>query len=196
MASLETRAVTAEIEWVPPADILEAARQQAVTALAVRDIVIHGDAEPRLVQIDPRLTSAAVAHVLENAAAYSPPAAPIEIGVRVGEGELVIAVRDHGPGLPPQDVERVFERFYRGTGSSDRFGTGMGLAIARGLIALQGGRITVANHAAGGAIFTLAIPVATRAAVEITLLQPSNSSTTSCRFSVRLPRCCDLAAIR
>jgi two-component system sensor histidine kinase KdpD len=163
MASLETRAVSAELEWVHPAEIVDAARHDTATALSGRTLRVNVD-DHRLVQIDPRLTSAALRHVFENAAAYSPVTAPIDIDIRVTGDTLTIAVRDHGDGLPPEDLDRVFERFYRAAPAHDRFGTGMGLAIARGLLAVQGGRIAAANDPDGGARFTLAIPVATRAA--------------------------------
>jgi two-component system, OmpR family, sensor histidine kinase KdpD len=162
LASLETRAVSAELEWVHPAEIIDAARQQSASALAERQVRVNGDGH-LLVRIDPRLTSAALAHVLENAAVYSAATAPIDVDIRLTSSELIVAVRDHGGGLPPDDLERVFERFYRGTRARDRFGTGMGLAIARGLLAVQGGRITATNHPDGGAVFTLAVPVATSA---------------------------------
>jgi two-component system, OmpR family, sensor histidine kinase KdpD len=162
LASLETRAVSAELEWVHPSEIIDAARQQTGSALAARQVRVNDD-DRGLVQIDPRLTSAALTHVFENAAVYSPPPAPIDVDIRVANDELAVAVRDHGSGLPPEDLERVFERFYRGTRPRDRFGSGMGLAIARGLLAVQGGRITATNHPDGGAIFTLVIPVVTRA---------------------------------
>ena len=161
LASIETRALSAELEWVHPSEIVEAARQQAAGVLAGRQVHLS-DHDHRLVRLDPRLTSAALTHVLENAAMYSPAGAPVDVDLGVDGDALVIAVRDHGSGLPPEDLERVFERFYRGTRARDRFGTGMGLAIARGLLQVQGGRVTAANHPEGGAIFTLTVPVVTR----------------------------------
>lgn len=81
---------------------------------------------------------------------------------------LVIAVRDHGQGLPANELERVFERSYRGvTGQAVPFGSGMGLSIARGFLAIEGGRISAANHPDGGAIFTLDVPVAVRSRSDI-----------------------------
>jgi two-component system sensor histidine kinase KdpD len=167
MASIETRALSAELQWVQPAEIIEAALRQTAGKLVSRDVRVTDDADQRLVCLDPRLTSAAVGHVLENAAAYSPPAESITVNACLKGDELLIEVRDHGPGLPVDDMERVFERFYRGSGAADRFGTGMGLAIARGLVAVQGGRMSADNHPQGGAIFTIAIPVTTRATAEL-----------------------------
>ena len=170
MASVEAKSMSADLEWVQPADIVEAARCHAESTLASHRIVTTEETDQRLVRLDPRLTSAALAHVLENAAVYSSEHSPIAIDVRLSTGRLTIAVRDHGPGLPPDEMERIFERFYRGSGTrQDRFGSGMGLAITRGLLAIQGGRITAANHPEGGSVFTLEIPAATRTASDLEL---------------------------
>lgn len=164
LASVELDAIRAEREWVPAAEIVEAARHQVAPALAGRAIELLDSTDLELVQLDPRLTAAALAHVLENAAAYSPAATPISITTRLAAERLVIEVRDRGPGLSEADLERIFERSYRGaTGQHVPFGSGMGLSIARGLLAIEGGRISAANHPAGGALFTLDVPVATRA---------------------------------
>lgn len=173
MASVEARSVSAELEWVHPTEIIEAARQQATAALASHRVDVHGDTESCLVSLDPRLTSAALAHVLENAAAYSPASSAISVDVRADSDMLTIAVRDHGPGIPMQDLAHVFERFYRGSATKrDRFGSGMGLAITTGLLRIQGGRIEAANHPEGGAIFTLRVPAATRMVPEAALDGP------------------------
>jgi signal transduction histidine kinase len=81
-------------------------------------------------------------------------------------GELRVSVRDHGPGLAASDMDRVFETFYRGASGSARPGTGMGLAITRGLVVAQGGRVWAQNHSSGGALFTLAVPTDLRVAAE------------------------------
>ena len=170
MASVESHARTAELEWVQPADLVDAARRQVEGTLASHPITITDETDQRLVHLDPRLTSAALAHVLENAATYSSSGAPVAIDVRLRADHLVIAVRDQGPGLPPHELERVFERFFRGSGTrDDRFASGMGLAIARGLLAIQGGRITATNHPERGAVFTLEIPAVTRSPSDVTL---------------------------
>jgi signal transduction histidine kinase len=120
------------------------------------------------VRVDPRLTSAALAHLLENAGQYSPPGSTIAVRVAVAPAELQIAVRDRGVGIAPEDLEHLFERFYRGVDArQQRFGTGMGLAITRGLLAAEGGRVWAENHPDRGAIFTIAVPADTRTAAEL-----------------------------
>jgi signal transduction histidine kinase len=113
------------------------------------------------------LTSAALAHVLENAAQYAPPHSPISICAAVSPAGLSIAVRDHGPGIASKDLAHLFDRFYRGAQARRRAGTGMGLAIARGLLAAEHGRIWAENVTDGGAQFTIAVPAETRVADEV-----------------------------
>ncbi len=168
MARIETRAVAAESEWVQPVEIVEAAARQVEHALAVHTLQIDAGADDVLVCLDPRLTSAALAHVLENAGQYSAPGSTIDVTVTVSSGQLQIAVRDQGAGIAPQDLDRVFERPYRGAGAlRQRFGTGMGLAITRGLLAAEGGRVWAVNHPEGGAVFTMAVPAETRSAAAL-----------------------------
>jgi two-component system sensor histidine kinase KdpD len=163
MARIETHAVNAEPEWVQPTEIVEAAMRQAEAALAAHDVEIDPPAEPVLVRLDPRLMSSALAHLLENAGQYSPPGRSITVGITLESGELQIRVRDRGAGIAAVDQDRLFERFYRGSeGRNARFGSGMGLAITRGLLTAQGGRAWVENHPDGGAVFAIAVPTATR----------------------------------
>jgi len=96
--------------------------------------------------------------VLENAAQYSPPEAAIGVTVAVSEEGLRITVRDQGPGIAPGDLPHLFERFYRGAESKRRVaGTGMGLSIARGMLAAERGRIWAESCAGGGAQFTIVV---------------------------------------
>lgn len=162
MARIETNAITPELDWVQPSEIVDTARHQVGPALDRHPVVVSAD-ERLVVKIDPRLTSTAVSHLLENAAQYSPGGSPIEVRVWPEAGEIRIAIRDRGPGLAPNDLDRVFDRFYRGSSGQQRFGTGMGLAIARGLLAAERGRIWAENDPAGGARFTLVIPAEMRA---------------------------------
>jgi signal transduction histidine kinase len=120
--------------------------------------------EHQEVEVDPRLASVALSHVLENAAQYSPVDREIVVEARVESDGLHVSVTDRGPGLDPGELEHLFERFYRGhTARQTTFGTGMGLSITRGLLAAGGGRIW-AENVSGGARFTMVIPGAVRRA--------------------------------
>ena len=162
MARIDAGAVTEETRWVSPSEIIEAARSGVEPALRGRAVAVAADAD-RLVRLDPRLTAAALSQLLGNAAQYSPAGSPIEVRASVAEDGLTIAVRDHGPGIPDADLPHVFERFYRGVNVKDRrSGTGMGLAIAKGVLAVERGRIAAENCLDGGVRFTIVVPAEVR----------------------------------
>jgi len=166
MARIDAGAVSPSVQWVHPLEIVEAARDQVAMALRRHPVQVQVDTDAA-VQLDPRLTAAALAQVLENAAQYSPPEAPIAITLGVSGEGLAITVRDHGPGIDPGDLPHLFDRFYRGSASKGHVaGTGMGLAIARGLLAAEHGRIWADNCPDRGALVTLLVPGAQRPPVE------------------------------
>ena len=158
MARIDAGAITQDTRWVAPSEIVEAARSRVEHALRGRAVDLSGESE-RLVRLDPRLTAAALSHLLENAAQYSPVGSPIDVRASVTDDGLMIAVRDGGPGIAASDLPHVFERLYRGVNAKQRrSGTGMGLAIARGVLAVERGRIAAENCADGGARFTIVVP--------------------------------------
>jgi two-component system sensor histidine kinase KdpD len=162
MARIDAGAISTEARWTYPSEIVEAARDQVERTLKAHtvNVMIAEDVPMRL---DPRLTATAVAHLLENAAQYAPAGSVIDMSSRLVDGELVIAVRDHGPGISAADLPHVFERFYRGTAAKPRTsGTGMGLWIVRQLLAIERGRVWAENCADGGAQFSVALPVAVK----------------------------------
>jgi two-component system sensor histidine kinase KdpD len=159
MARIDAGAVATEARWTHPSEIVATARDQVEQTLQQHDVEV--DIDPDLpVRLDPRLTATALAHLLENAAQYAPPASKVTISSRVEDGNLVVQVRDHGPGIAPADLPHLFNRFYRGAAATARTsGTGMGLWIARGLLAAEQGRVWAENCPDGGARFTIVIPV-------------------------------------
>jgi two-component system sensor histidine kinase KdpD len=159
MARIDAKAIELEHDWVTPSDIVDAAIANLRPALEGRDLRIDADAT-LLARVEPRLTSAALSHLIENALQYSPRDQPIEVRGWVEADGLRLSVTDHGPGLDPTELDHLFERFYRGRHAKDRsFGTGMGLAITRGLLAAEGGRVWGEN-VSGGARFSLMVPAA------------------------------------
>lgn len=129
--------------------------------LAEREILRDAPADLPLVPLDYVQMQQVLTNLLENAARYSPPGTPIVIGASCGEGDLNMWVADHGPGVPADQRERVFDRFYRlEHHEKERHGTGMGLAISRGLVEAHGGRLWVEDTPGGGATFRLSVPTA------------------------------------
>jgi two-component system, OmpR family, sensor histidine kinase KdpD len=158
MARIDAGAVAPDARWVAPSEIVDAARSRVEPALRGHAIELEAESD-RLVRLDPRVTAAALSQLLENAARYSPDASPIHVDALVTDDGLRVTVRDHGRGIAPGDLPHVFERFYRGADAkADRSGTGMGLAIARGLLAVENGRVSVENCPDGGARFTIVVP--------------------------------------
>lgn len=115
--------------------------------------------------IDPGLVRRAVMQLLENARKYAPPESPIGIEARVmnsqAGGQATISVMDRGPGISRDELERVFEKFYRGRrqAGSKTEGTGMGLAIAKGIIEAHGGRIHAEQREGGGTVVSFSLPL-------------------------------------
>jgi two-component system, OmpR family, sensor histidine kinase BaeS len=113
-------------------------------------------------QLDETQFTRVLNNLLENALRHAGPGS-VEITVILEVSTLSIQVRDHGPGLKPDDLERIFERFYQADASRTRDqagskGSGLGLAIARAIIEGHGGTIQASNHAQGGAVFTVTLP--------------------------------------
>jgi two-component system, OmpR family, sensor kinase len=106
------------------------------------------------------LLRSAIENVLRNAVRYSPQDVPVEVSVEHDQSGLVILIRDRGPGVPPADLERIFEPFYRVAESRDRDsgGEGIGLAITAQVMKAHGGRAMAANAQAGGLIVRLNLP--------------------------------------
>ncbi len=163
MARIDAGAIATDLRWVHPSEIVEAALDQVEHALRSHRVEIESEPE-QLVRLDPRLTAAALAHLLENAAQYTDPASPISVRMSVSPDGLTLSVRDHGRGIAAPDLPHLFDRFYRGEAARQRTsGTGMGLSIARGMLAAEGGRVWAENCPDGGAQFTIVVPAESRA---------------------------------
>ncbi|MDQ6775657.1 MAG: HAMP domain-containing histidine kinase, partial [Actinomycetota bacterium] len=117
-------------------------------------VTFETDLEPVVVDGVPERLLRAVNNLLDNAARHTNPGTIVE--VRVDSGG--VRVRDHGPGVDPQDLPHVFDRFYRGVNSRGRQGSGLGLAIVRQVAEQHGGSVTAANAPDGGAVFDIRLP--------------------------------------
>ena len=116
-------------------------------------------------RVDPGQIRRVLVNLVENALKYSPPGEPVRVQVAATPSEAAVRVIDHGPGVPPEERELIFEPFHRGARSGGAAGAGLGLAIARGFAEANGGRVAVESRAGQGATFVLSLPaVRTRGA--------------------------------
>jgi two-component system, OmpR family, phosphate regulon sensor histidine kinase PhoR len=124
-----------------------------------QQVGIDVSADAAQVDGDPAKLHDIVRNLLENAVNYSPDGAAVTLGASRLNGLYTITVADSGPGIPQEDLARVFERFYRVDKSRSRpGGTGLGLAIVKHLVELHGGEARAENAANGGAVFTVTLP--------------------------------------
>jgi two-component system, OmpR family, phosphate regulon sensor histidine kinase PhoR len=140
-------------------DIARAAEQRGQQI-----IVTVGPGADKL-RVDPAKLHDALRNLVANAVNYAPERTTIHVAATPVDGRVAIAVSDEGPGIPEEDLSRIFERFYRVDKSRarDPGGTGLGLAIVRHLIELHGGSVRAENRPEGGARFVLTVPGAERA---------------------------------
>ena len=134
---------------------------QADTALATPEqtLQIHMDEHPFALSGWPDMLARALDNLLRNALRFSPADRPIEVDVKQHDDQLRIAIRDHGPGVPPELLEHLGEPFFRAPNQAAP-GHGLGLAIARRAAERHDGQLLLGNHPEGGFIATLALPLA------------------------------------
>ncbi len=156
---LDAGAARPQPELVNGAEIVEAAVARFGDALAAHTLVLEPPDPSLTVEVDPAQLTEALGHGLENAARYSPAGSTIQVSVGSEGRDVVFRVADQGRGIPPGDRERVFERFVRlDEEAPGTPGSGLGLFIARSLVALNGGRLRLSEAAGGGTIFEIALP--------------------------------------
>ena len=159
MTRLETVGLRPTPDWCDLRDVIDRARAAAGEGIPENsfDADLPIDLPP--LRLDANLLAQALANLFHNAAFHTPPGTHVELRARlVRPDRLRLVLRDQGPGLPPGNEERVFEKFYRAPGSPAG-GTGLGLAISRGFLRALGGDISARNHPDGGAEFTMELPV-------------------------------------
>jgi two-component system sensor histidine kinase KdpD len=147
MTRLEGGALAPRTDLTDVRDVLSAAADRVARRLGARPLERDFPAQLSLVVVDPGLLEQAVVNILENAIAYSPDGAKIEIAVYEDRANVVISIEDEGKGIPAPDLERIFEKFRRLEEASDRSGksVGLGLSISKGFVQAMGGRIAAAS---------------------------------------------------
>lgn len=161
MTRLESGAISPKLDFVDLGDIVGSAIRRGSSVLARHELHVDLPADLPMLRLDPVLFEQVLFNILDNAAKYAPPGSRIELRA-LREGDLVrIEVADEGDGIPPEDCERIFDKFYRvHAADRKRAGTGLGLAICRGFVDAMGGTIRASNRSTRrGAVLTITLPV-------------------------------------
>ena len=160
MTRLESGAIQLNPEMIDAGDVIGTALHRASKILADHRLEIDIDPRLPMLRLDYLLFEQALFNILDNAAKYAPPKSLVRVSARRENGFVVFRVEDEGPGIPQNDLERIFDKFYRVHAQDrQRAGTGLGLAICRGFVEAMGGTITAGNSGAHGGVFTIRIPV-------------------------------------
>lgn len=148
MTRIDAGRIQPNLEWHDMHDIVGS----AVENLGHEVKVVYSDHLP-LVKIDAAMIQQVLSNILSNAATYTPKDKEISVSVQTDQNALVVSIRDQGPGIAEEDLDKIFEKFYRGKHSRPG-GLGLGLSIAKRFIEAHGGEIEVRNNENGGACFT------------------------------------------
>ncbi|HEV8673540.1 MAG TPA: DUF4118 domain-containing protein [Methylomirabilota bacterium] len=160
MTRLESGALQVRKEWHPLEEIVGAALARLGGRLGDRPLTTRLAADLPLVPLDGVLMEQVLINLLDNALKYTPPGSSIDIVAGVDDGQMRLEVADRGPGLPPGDESRVFDKFYRGRLAGTGRGVGLGLTICRGIVEAHGGHIRAENRPDGGLAFHIVLPLA------------------------------------
>ncbi len=150
-------------DWQMLEDLIEAAIREVGTRFAGYPVETHLAANLPPVYVDAMLVVKLFVNLLDNIVKYTPGGTHVLISAVLDKGFVLISVDDSGPGLPPGDPARLFDKFQRGSQEGTAVGVGLGLAICRAIIREHGGEISAANRAGGGARFQLSLPLGTPA---------------------------------
>jgi two-component system sensor histidine kinase KdpD len=167
MTRLESGRVELRPDWCDIGDVVRAALRRVDKELAGRTVDLRLPSGLQLVKIDFRLMEQALANLLHNAAVHTAQGTPVEVRVDAADNHLTIAIADRGPGLPPEALPRLFDKFYRAPGAKAG-GTGLGLSIVKGFVEAHNGRVEADNRPGGGAVFTISLPLTEPPSVERT----------------------------
>ncbi len=160
MARIEAGKLHLEKHEVTAAELISGALSEFAASLQDRRVTVNAAKGLPPAEADREFAEQVVKQFLENALKYSPPGSPLTLSAELQSGKIVIGVADRGPGIEENERSRIFDKFFRGR--QHRFetkGTGMGLAIAKGIVEAHGGKIWVESEPGQGSAFYFSLPV-------------------------------------
>jgi len=159
MTRLTAGGVTVAKTWQPLVEVVGAVLERLEVQLAKRPVDAWFPTDLPPVPIDAVLIEQVFINLLENALKYTPSGSPIELSAERAGSMVIVSVADRGPGIPADQIDQVFEKFYRLPREREGGGAGLGLAICRGIVEAHGGRIWAENRDGGGAVFRFILPL-------------------------------------
>jgi two-component system sensor histidine kinase KdpD len=155
---LETGHVQPRLDWCDVADLMQSTLKELDKELSKHVVTLEVAPKLPLVRMDFVLMQQALMNLILNAVVHTPPQTPVRITAAAAGETLVLTVADRGPGLPPESLALVFDKFYRAP-AAPAGGTGLGLAIVKGFVEAQGGQVNAENQPGGGAAFAIRLPL-------------------------------------
>lgn len=163
MSRIEEGALMPDKDWYSLKALVQDVLGRSAHLLAERHIQLHLSDDLLLVELDYLQIEQVFTNVLENALRYTPDGSPLEISASLEGERVVFSVADRGPGIPTADLERVFDKFYRVLHNTPNTGqprgSGLGLAVCKGLVEAHGGHIWAKQREGGGLIVSITLPV-------------------------------------
>ncbi len=156
---LETGSLAPRREWHSLDELIATTLQRNEVELAQWRVFVDLPADLPLVFVEATMMVQLLSNVVENCTKYTAPGTHISISACVRDGTLLVAIEDNGPGFPPGDPERLFDKFERGRSESNVAGVGLGLAICRAVARLHEGEIRALRVEAGGSRFEITLPL-------------------------------------
>lgn len=158
MTRLESGLMKLRLDWCDIGDLISVVLKRLRDELAEHHVTVSIPDNFPFVRLDFVLMEQALANILHNAAMYTPPGTQLRITAQADDTQCILTITDNGPGLLPEALEHLFDKFYRVPGTAAG-GTGLGLSITRGFIEAHNGRIFAENAPDGGAQFVILLPL-------------------------------------
>jgi two-component system sensor histidine kinase KdpD len=159
MARIQAGAASLNLQWQPVEELIGATLKRLERRLSAHRVTVHVPEDLPLVHVDGVLIGQVLANLLDNAAKYAPAGTQISISADADADQVRVSVADEGPGLPPGEEKRIFEKFHRAAPEGAQSGVGLGLSIAKAILQAHGGAIEAENLPAGGAVFRFSLPL-------------------------------------
>ena len=159
MTRLESGMLKPKVEWTEVSDLIDDTLKRLKPYLTPHEVIVEIAPNLPPIRVDRALMEQALHNLIHNSATHTPPNTRVRVSARVEGPHLVITVADRGPGLPPEVLPKIFDKYYHSQ-DGGRGGVGLGLSTTRGLVEAHGGTITAENRTRGGISFIIHLPLA------------------------------------